>query len=127
MLDERSQAFDERRRFFQQGHESRQRIGKRGLHGLDRDRSANARACRRRQLHVRGQLHDGTRIERDQHAEERLATDTELALGSDVMATSLQAYALIKVVGKNQGLEALRKDLGTRFVKTPRQVEPKAA
>jgi hypothetical protein len=53
--------------------------------------------------------------------------DTELALGSDVMATALQGYALLKVVGKNQGLEALRKSLGTRFSKSPRQPEPLAA
>ena len=65
-------------------------------------------------------------VQRLQRLSER-AADTELALGSDVMATSLQAYALIKVVGKNQGLEALRKDLGTRFAKTPRTPEPKAA
>ena len=55
------------------------------------------------------------------------AVDTELALGSDVMATSLQAYALMKVAGKNQGLEALRKGLGSRFAKSPRTPEPKAA
>ena len=50
------------------------------------------------------------------------ATDTEMALGSDVMQVALQAYALLKVAGKNQGLEGLRKDLGTRFAKSPRQV-----
>ncbi|MBN8481311.1 MAG: hypothetical protein J0L88_06955 [Xanthomonadales bacterium] len=55
------------------------------------------------------------------------AVDTKLALGSDVMATSLQAYALMKVAGKNQGLEALRKGLGSRFAKSPRTPEPKAA
>lgn len=53
--------------------------------------------------------------------------DTGLALGSDVMATALQGYALLKVVGKNQGLEALRKTLGTRFARSPRQPEPLAA
>lgn len=65
-------------------------------------------------------------VQRLQRLSER-AADTELALGSDVMATSLQAYALMKVAGKNQGLEALRKDLGTRFAKSPRTPEPKAA
>jgi len=43
------------------------------------------------------------------------------------MATSLQAYALLKVVGKNHALESLRKACGVRFAKTPRQVEPEAA
>lgn len=64
-------------------------------------------------------------VQRLQRLSER-ATDTEFALGSDVMATSLQAYALLKVAGKNQGLESLRKELGALFAKT-RQPEPKAA
>ena len=51
------------------------------------------------------------------------ATDTEIALGSDVMNVALQGYALLKVAGKNQGLEGLRKELGSRFAKAPRQVE----
>lgn len=52
------------------------------------------------------------------------ATDTEIALGSDVMNCALQGYALLKVSGKNQGLEGLRRELGTRFAKSPRQAEP---
>jgi hypothetical protein len=51
------------------------------------------------------------------------ASDTEIALGSDVMACALQGYALLKVSGKNQGLEGLRKELGARFAKSARQVE----
>jgi hypothetical protein len=51
------------------------------------------------------------------------ASDTEIALGSDVMTTALQGYALLRVSGKNQGLEGLRKELGARFAKGPRQVE----
>lgn len=43
------------------------------------------------------------------------ASDTEVALGSDVMTCALQGYALLKVAGKNQGLEGLRKSLGKRF------------
>ena len=31
------------------------------------------------------------------------------------MSLSLEGYALLKVAGKNQGLEALRKDLSSRF------------
>lgn len=52
------------------------------------------------------------------------AKDTEMALGSDVMVTSLQGYALLKVAGRNQGLEGLRQSLGSRFAKAPRAVEP---
>lgn len=55
------------------------------------------------------------------------ANDTEFALGSDVMATSLKAYAVLKGVSKNQRLESLRNARGVRFARTPRQVEPKAA
>ena len=55
------------------------------------------------------------------------ASDTEIALGSDVMNVALQGYALLKVAGKNQGLEALRKDLGTRFAKSARTSEPEPA
>jgi hypothetical protein len=51
------------------------------------------------------------------------AADTETALGSDVMNVALQGYALLKVAGKNQGLEGLRRELGSRFAKSARQVE----
>jgi hypothetical protein len=51
------------------------------------------------------------------------ASDTEIALGSDAMTVALQGYALLKVAGKNQGLEGLRKDLGSRFAKSARSVE----
>lgn len=44
--------------------------------------------------------------------------DSEVALGSDVMSLALEGYALLKVAGKNQGLEGLRKELGSRFSKT---------
>jgi hypothetical protein len=39
------------------------------------------------------------------------------------MTTALQGYALLRVSGKNQGLEGLRKELGARFAKGPRQAE----
>jgi hypothetical protein len=45
--------------------------------------------------------------------------DTELALGSDVMSAALDGYALLKVLGKGSGLEALRKEVGARFAKKP--------
>ena len=46
------------------------------------------------------------------------AEDTDDALGSDVMAFALEGYALLKVAGRNQGLEGLRKELSARFAKS---------
>ncbi|HYM86250.1 MAG TPA: hypothetical protein VET30_05880, partial [Pseudoxanthomonas sp.] len=46
------------------------------------------------------------------------AEDSDTALGSDVMSLALEGYALLKVAGRNQGLEALRKELSGRFSKT---------
>ena len=62
------------------------------------------------------------RLQRLQRLAER-ATDTEIALGSDVMRCALDGYALLKVAGRNQGLEGLRKELGSRFIKSARQAE----
>ena len=47
------------------------------------------------------------------------AEDTETALGSDVMSASLEGYALLKVLGKGSGLEALRKGTSARFARSP--------
>jgi len=49
------------------------------------------------------------------------ASDTDFALGSDVMSVALQGYGLLKLTGRNEGLDSLRKDLGGRFAKGPRQ------
>lgn len=46
------------------------------------------------------------------------AEDTSIALGSDLMVAALEGYALLKVSGKNQGLESLRQELSVRFRKT---------
>jgi hypothetical protein len=55
-------------------------------------------------------------------------SDTEMALGSDVMAAALEGYALLKVSGRNQSLEGLRASLGSRFAKRSRTTpEAKAA
>jgi len=45
------------------------------------------------------------------------AEDSEMALGSDVMVASLAGYALLKVMGKGSGLEALRKSMSSRFTR----------
>lgn len=47
--------------------------------------------------------------------------DTEMALGSDVMDTAVAGYALLKLMGKNQGLDGLTKELGLRFSRSSRQ------
>lgn len=62
------------------------------------------------------------RLQRLQRLAER-ATDTEAVLGSDVMKCALDGYALLKRAGRNQGLDGLVKELGTRFVKTTRAAE----
>lgn len=46
--------------------------------------------------------------------------DAETALGMDLMAASLDAYALLKAVGKDENLKAARKDLAARWAKGPR-------
>ncbi|MGN6153628.1 MAG: hypothetical protein ACTHOH_16725 [Lysobacteraceae bacterium] len=43
------------------------------------------------------------------------AEDTDVALGSDVITLALEGYAVLKVAGRNQSLEGLRKELSVRF------------
>jgi hypothetical protein len=65
------------------------------------------------------------RLARLQRLTER-AQDTDEALGSDVMAFALEGYALLKVTGRNQGLEGLRRSLSTRFAKGTTRAESPA-
>lgn len=58
-------------------------------------------------------LQPGWQVARLRRLTER-AEDTEAVLGSDVMTLTLEGYALLKVAGRNQGLEGLRKDLSAR-------------
>ena len=60
-------------------------------------------------------------LDRLQKLAER-GSDTEIALGSDVMDVALEGYALLKVSGRNQGLDGLRKELSSRWAKTRRPV-----
>ena len=46
------------------------------------------------------------------------AQDTDMALGSDLMANALQGYAFLKVAGKGQGLDEMRKMLSARFARS---------
>lgn len=62
-------------------------------------------------------------LQRLEQVTERLR-DTEMALGSDLMDTAVEGYGLLKVTGKNQGLDGLRKELGSRFSRRSRSVEP---
>ena len=66
------------------------------------------------------------RLARVQRLYERMA-DSEMALGSDLMVASLEGYALLKVAGRGEGLDALRPSLGARFDrKRRREPEPAA-
>ena len=47
----------------------------------------------------------------------RRADDSVTALGSDIYAAALEGYSLLKVSGRSQGLEDLRKGLSMRFTK----------
>ena len=49
------------------------------------------------------------------------ASDTDAALGSDVMTVALQGYGLLKLSGRAEGLEPLRQELGARFSKSSRR------
>jgi hypothetical protein len=51
------------------------------------------------------------------------AEDTEMALGSDVMNAALEGYALLKVVGKGAGLEALRQSMSARYTRSASKPE----
>lgn len=61
-----------------------------------------------------------------QRLSERVS-DSRMALGSDAMNTALQGYALLKLAGRNKGLEALGQALSTRFSRSPRSAEPEPA
>jgi len=62
-------------------------------------------------------------LDRLQRLSER-GTDSEMALGSDVMEVALEGYGLLKVSGRQQGLDSLRKELSSRWAKGRRTAEP---
>jgi hypothetical protein len=58
----------------------------------------------------------------------RLAEDTEMALGSDVMCAATDGYKLLGIAGKGQGLEELLKEISVRWQrKHSKTAEPVAA
>ena len=62
-------------------------------------------------------------LARLQRLVERVA-DSEMALGSDAMNTALEGYALLKVTGRNKGLESLSQALSQRFSRTSPAPKP---
>jgi hypothetical protein len=66
------------------------------------------------------------RLQRMKQLVER-GKDTETALGSDIMITALESYGLLKVSGKNQGLDSSRQELSSRFAKNRRAAQDPAA
>lgn len=55
------------------------------------------------------------------------ADDTEMALGSDMMAVALEGYRLLEVSGKGEALKSARRELSTRFARKRRVVEAEPA
>lgn len=55
------------------------------------------------------------------------AEDTEMALGSDLMAVALEGYRLLSVSGKGEALKTARQALSARWAKTRRSAEPAPA
>lgn len=67
------------------------------------------------------------RLARLQRLLERME-DTDIALGSDIMTTALKGYAFLKLLGRTEGLNSLRRGLGKRFEgqgaqRVPRRLE----
>ena len=57
------------------------------------------------------------------HLMQRMA-DTELALGSDLMAAALEVYGVLKVAGKDKGVDEARRELASRFARRKATAEP---
>lgn len=55
------------------------------------------------------------------------ARNAEIALGSDVMVAALEGYAVLKAVGKGDGVESLKKLLSKRFALGPREAKAPTA
>lgn len=57
------------------------------------------------------------------HLMQRMS-DTELALGSDLMNAALEVYGVIKVAGKDKGVDEARRELASRFARRRSADEP---
>lgn len=56
----------------------------------------------------------------------QMLSDTELALGNDLMINSLEGYSYLKIAGKSLGLDDLRGGMSARFSKLTRTKTPLA-
>jgi hypothetical protein len=65
-------------------------------------------------------------LARLQRLTERVS-DSEMALGSDLMSVALEGYGLLKVSGRNKGLEGLSDALSARFARSTKKVVEPAA
>lgn len=65
------------------------------------------------------------RMQRLQRLSERIS-DTDMGAGAGILQKALQGYAVLKVSGRNQGLESLRHTLGMRFARRPKAPDRKA-
>ena len=63
------------------------------------------------------------RLQRLTRIREKVA-GAEVALGSDLMNGALEGYAVLKVSGKGEGMEALRRLLAQRFNRSSRSGQP---
>lgn len=54
------------------------------------------------------------------------ASDTDIAVGHEIMTVALKSYGLMKLIGNGEGVETLRRDLASRFVRTKRTAAPAA-
>lgn len=53
-------------------------------------------------------------------------SDSQLALGSDVMSGAMEGYTFLKVAGQGEGLDAARKALAVRFSRGAKRKEDEA-
>jgi hypothetical protein len=56
-----------------------------------------------------------------------LVDDTVMAVGSDAYAAALVVYNFAKASGRGSGLDAVADEMGRRFARKSRKVEPQAA
>ena len=54
-------------------------------------------------------------------------SDSQLALGSDVMSGAMEGYAFLKVAGQGEGLDAARKALAVRFSRGAKRADDAVA
>lgn len=66
------------------------------------------------------------RLQRIKRLQERMS-GAEMALGSDLMNAALEGYAVLKVSGRGEGMEALKRLLSQRFSRAARSVASQPA